>query len=259
MRTSTAMRRRHAPVIRACSTCSPTSAPALHLAGMFARADGDTETRRATLFAQPFDTRPTFVDARAALARLETLAGNADEAVSVAREGLATLPESAVLWRALGEAELSRAKCGSRGRGVRRGTAARSRARRDALQPRRRVADDARRRGGRACVPARAGVRTGPIAADFNLGVMFDQQGNANAAIAAFSNVLSAGAGLMPPRTRRWPRRCWPPGLIDKWFANFERFERIARTTSPSRRTHSRCAQYRADFRATRPIPRRLA
>jgi predicted O-linked N-acetylglucosamine transferase (SPINDLY family) len=61
-------------------------------------------------------------------------------------------------------------------------------------------------------------------AADFNLGVIFDQQGNAAAAIAAFSNVL-ARVPKHAAAYRALAETLLAAGRIRDWFANFERFE----------------------------------
>jgi len=224
----------------------PDSVPALYLAGMFARVDDDTETA-ALRFRAAVRHAPAFVDARAALARLETLAGNADEAVSVAREGLATLPESAVLWRALGEAEQSR------GSAEAAAAAFAEALKRDpthgethynhgvALQKTRNVAEAAR------AYQRALAFAPDLYAADFNLGVIFDQQGNANAAIAAFSNVLSR----VPDHAAAYKalaETLLAAGLIDKWFANFERFERNCPNHVALASLALEVCAYRADF-----------
>ena len=80
-------------------------------------------------------------------------------------------------------------------------------------------------------------------AADFNLGVIFDQQGNANAAIAAFSNVLSPGAGSCRC-VQGAGRDAAGRGLDRQVVCQLRAFRDVtARTTSPSRRTHSKCAR----------------
>jgi predicted O-linked N-acetylglucosamine transferase (SPINDLY family) len=225
----------------------PDSVPALYLSGMFARTDGDTETA-ATRFRAAVRHAPAFVDARAALVRLEVLAGNADEAVLVARAGLATMPDSAILLRALGEAEQSR------GNAEAAAAAFAHALQRDptdgethynhgvALQKMRNVAE-----------AARAYQRALAFApdlhpADFNLGVIFDQQGNANAAIAAFSNVLSR----VPDHAAAYKalaETLLAAGLIDRWFANFERFERHCPNHVALAAHALEVCAYRADFR----------
>ena len=62
-------------------------------------------------------------------------------------------------------------------------------------------------------------------AADFNLGVIFDQQGNAPAAIAAFTNVLRRAPGHVAAY-KALGETLRASGRYDAWFENFERFER---------------------------------
>ena len=77
----------------------------------------------------------------------------------------------------------------------------------------------------RAPTSVRSPFGPGLDAAEFNLGVVFDQQGHADAAIAAFTQVL-ARAPRHVAAYKALGETLLAAGRIDAWAGNFERFER---------------------------------
>ena len=224
----------------------PDSAPALYLAGMVARSDHDVQSA-ARWFRAALRHAPAFIDARIALSRLEMAGGNAVEAASIARDGLASMPESAPLWRTLGEAELMRGDSASAvaafGEALQRDpTDGETHYNQGvALQKTGNIAEAAR------AYQRALAFRPDLVAADFNLGVIFDQQRNTNAAIAAFSNVLSR----VPNHAAAYKalaETLLAAGLVDQWFANFERFERNCPDHIALAALALEVCAYRADF-----------
>ena len=124
----------------------------------------------------------------------------------------------------------------------RRGGGARSSARcarrrrcRHALQPRRRAADAAPLRATpRAPTGARSRSRPDLVAADFNLGVLFQEQGATDAAVAAYEAVLKAD-----PATSRRTR------ISVKCCSRAGRYRRVARELPPLRDALPECAAAR--------------
>ena len=216
----------------------PDFRPALYLAGLLARAENDTDTARERLRAAVRGT-PVFVDAVAALADLEAAAGNAAEGAMIARQGLEASQASALLWRALGQAELKR----------RDGDAA-ARAFVEALERdpghgethyNHGVALQMTRDAAGLLAPISAHWHSGPtfmppisISASFSI-----SRATPTAAIAAFSKVLERDPAHVAAY-RALAETLLASGRVDAWFANFDRFERHCPTTWRSRRTRWR-------------------
>ena len=224
----------------------PDFRPALYLAGLLARAENDFDTARERLRAAVRGT-PVFFDAIAALADLEAAAGNAAEGAMIARQGLEASPASALLWRALGQAELKRRDGDAAARAFVEAL------KRDpghgethynhgvALQMTRDAAGAAR------AYQRALAFRPDLHAADFNLGVIFDQQGNAAAAIAAFSKVLERDPAHVAAY-RALAETLLASGRVDAWFANFDRFERHCPDHLALAAHALEVCAYRADF-----------
>jgi predicted O-linked N-acetylglucosamine transferase (SPINDLY family) len=201
----------------------PLFASALYLSGLVARADNDSATARECL-RSAIRSAPDFVDARVALADLALASGDPEEASTVAKQGLERQTDSANLWRALGQA------CLHQGDAARATMAFSEALKRDpthgethynhgvALQMAREPAEAAR------AYQRALAFRADLYAADFNLGVIFDQQGNAGAAISAFTNVLERVPDYAPA-FKALAETLLASGRIEAWFANFERFE----------------------------------
>ena len=224
----------------------PDSASARFLRSELARAGGDISQAREDLRAA-VRAAPGFVDAVVALANLETAAGNASEAVAVARRGLEHASAATALRRALGQAALARAD------GETAAEAFAEAALRDPTHAETHYNHGvALQMAGKANDAARAYQRALAFKpdlhdADFNLGVIFDQQGNAAAAIAAFSNVLKRA----PSHARAYKalaETLLACGRIDAWFANFERFERNCPNHLALAAQALEVCAYRADF-----------
>jgi predicted O-linked N-acetylglucosamine transferase (SPINDLY family) len=190
---------------------------------------------------------PGFVDAVAALANLETAAGNAHEAMAVARRGLEHAQSAAALWRALGHAALAAAD------GHTAAEALSEAAVRDTTHAETHnnhgVALQMAHRGEEAARAYQRALSFAPqlYAADFNLGVLFDQQGNAPAAIAAYSNVLKRVPDHVPSY-KALAETLRASGRFDAWFANFERFERHCPNHLALAAHALEACAYRADF-----------
>jgi tetratricopeptide (TPR) repeat protein len=224
----------------------PAYAPALYLTGVLARTRNDTAAA-CERFGAAVAAAPYYVDARVALATALIAANDAERAASVAREGLTLDELPAALWRALGQAELAR---GDATAAIEAFEQALQREAGDgethynhgvALQTASRLGDAARAYQ-RALV-----FRPELHAADFNLGAIFDQQGNAGAAIAAFSNVLAR----VPDHVAAYKalaETLLASGRIDAWFANFERFEQHCPDDLALAVHALEVSAYRADF-----------
>ena len=224
----------------------PDHAPTLHLAAELARDGGDEAAAVAHLRAA-VRAAPGYVDARAALVHSLISIGERDDAAEVARAGLPDVTESAALWRALGQAELARGEADA-------AIAAFDEAlKRDpangeahynqgvALQTARLPAEAAR------AYQRALAFRPDLYAADFNLGVIFDQQGDAAAAITAFSNVLQQAPSHVGAY-KALAETLLAAGRIDAWFANFERFEQNCPGDLALAAHALEVCAYRADF-----------
>jgi len=201
----------------------PDFSPALYLRGLLARSQGDVATAREQLRAA-VACAPDFVDARAALADIEMMNGDAGAAAHIATRGLERASDSALLWRTLGRARLKEEDAHAALQAFNEAL------KRDVTHGETHynhgVALQMARQSGEATRAYQRALAFQPdlYAADFNLGVIFDQQGNTAGAIAAFSKVLeraptNAGAYKALAET------LFTSGRLDAWFANFERFE----------------------------------
>ena len=224
----------------------PDHAPTLHLAGELARDGGDEGVALGYLRAA-VRAAPGYVDARAALVHSLTAVGEREEAAQTARAGLPDAPGSAALWRALGQAELARGEADA---AIAAFDEALKREPADgethynhgvALQTARLPADAAR------AYQRALAFRPDLHAADFNLGVIFDEQGDAAAAITAFSNVLQR-APTHVAAYKALAETLLASGRIDAWFANFERFERNCPGELALAAHALEVCAYRADF-----------
>lgn len=202
----------------------PGFAPALHLAGEVALAQGDRE-RADALFTQALAAAPHYVEARLSAADLQLALRAPGRAVALVSAGLAQAPQEVALWRMLGAARLAE-----------RDTAAAAQALTHLLQLVPADADAhfnhgvALQRQGDVQGAARAYQRAltfapDMIAADFNLGVLFQQAGNGRAAIAAYSHVLQADATHVTAY-KNLGEVLFAAGDVDAWLANFRAFEK---------------------------------
>ena len=184
-------RRRCGGILTRSSPSEPDFAPALHLLGVVALAQGERDRARDA-FAAAVAAAPEFVEARIEGAELALERRDAEHAVRSLREGLERSPRDLALLRMLGHAHLA----------LRDGAAAEEAFRQVLVHA---PADGdahfnhgiALQMQGDAQGAARAYQRAltfkpDLVAADFNLGVLFQQQANTQAAIAAYSNVLAA-------------------------------------------------------------------
>ncbi|MGH8802381.1 MAG: tetratricopeptide repeat protein, partial [Casimicrobiaceae bacterium] len=175
------------------------------------------------------DAAPGFVDARSALAQLMIARGAATDAAALARQGLADAAfagskRSAVLWRALGQAELARGDPATAEAAfvealVRVPDHAETHYNHGVALQRRRKFKGAARAWHRALA-----FDPNLEAAHFNLGVVFDQQGKVDAAVGAFTQALALAPGHAAPY-KALGETLRAAGRIDDWVDNFRRFE----------------------------------
>ena len=195
-------------------------------AGPFARRRRDAGRGRASEFAAALDAAPDFVDARVAAVRAAIDAEDADAAEILAAEGAARAdPPATALLRAWAAARLAARD----GQGAaQRFEAALARDPTDAethynhgvaLQMLRQYPDAAR------AYQRALTFRPDLVAADFNLGVIFGELGNRDAAIHAFSNVLERDPTHVMAHRKNLGDTLFAAGRFDEWRANFARFE----------------------------------
>ncbi len=224
----------------------PGFAPAAYLRAVAAAAAGDADVARIG-FAAALAAAPGYDDARVAAAKAALDRGEADAAVALCEEGLAAGRPSAAVWRALGLAQLARrdgdkaAACFAQALGF---------APRDAeTHYNFGVALQMQRQFGEAARAYQRALFFDPklAAADFNLGVLFQEQGNDAAAIAAYENVLRANP-RQAAAYKNLGEVLFSVGRIDRWLANFERFEAHCPTALPLAVQALEACQYLADF-----------
>ena len=152
-------------------------------------------------------------DARAAAIRAAVDAGDVDGGGGAGRGGTARAARAGrphccapPAWRSLPRRDGAAAAAAFRAR-----AGARADRRRHALQPRRRAADAARRAEAARAYQRALTFKPDLVAADFNLGVLFQQQGATDAAIAALPHGARRRPARTSPRTRTWAKCCSPP------------------------------------------------
>ena len=165
-------------------------------------------------------------------------------------EGLARTPANVALWRALG----SCASRAARRRGAAHGVRARARARSATTATRTTTMASRCRCGARCAEAARARIsgrsRSSPdlVAADFNLGVLFQEQ----SAIRRGDRRVRERAGAPIPRTspptRTWARCCSPPAGSTPGSRTSGASRRTARRRCRSPCRRSKPASTTADF-----------
>ncbi len=225
----------------------PEFAPARHLLGAVLRDNGESEAARAE-FAAALAAAPRYVEARVDAIQAAVDAHDSAAAVALAAEATALTDDpTPALLRALGKASLS-AQDGERAAALFEMALVREPLDGEthynhgvALQMQRRSADAAR------AYQRALAFRSDLVAADFNLGVIFTEQGNRDAAIAAFSQVIE-----------RDPRRAaayknlgellFATGRIDLWRANFGRFEAHCGNAFPLAVQALEVCQYHGEF-----------
>jgi predicted O-linked N-acetylglucosamine transferase (SPINDLY family) len=237
----------------------PAYAPGQYLLGTLLRDRGRrAEAGRALVAA--IEAAPAYVDARVALADLlreERLTGRA---VAVCEEGLRHTPNEVSLWRALGLARLAQREGAPARRAFRRALAlAPTHAMTHynegvALQMSSPGLRDANRRSRNGKLALRAYQRALAldaqlVAADFNIGIIFREQGRPDRAIAAFERVLARDPQHVPAHkaladTLQDERR------LDAWFKAFDRFESACPNAFPLLVMALEVCHYRADFAA---------
>ena len=224
----------------------PGFAPALHLRGVLARALGDPASAR-TAFAAALDAAPDFAEARLAGGELALAEQRFDDAVALARAGVARAPHNVAFWRALGFAQLGR-----------RDGAAADEAFAQLLRVAPADADAhfnqgvAQQMRGETAAAARAYQRAltfkpDLVAADFNLGVLFQQQRNHDGAIVAYGNVLAQDSGHVSAY-KNMGEVLFSAGRIDEWRANFRRFEARCPQALPLAVYALQACQHEGDF-----------
>ncbi|MGI8894871.1 MAG: tetratricopeptide repeat protein, partial [Casimicrobiaceae bacterium] len=224
----------------------PAFAPALHLAGVLAREQGD-HARALRSFTAALAAVPDFSDARTMAVQSASAQHEADTAVALAREGLARNPRNVELWRALGHAELARSN------GI---AAAEAFGNALLLTP----ADGethynrgvALQMAGDTFEAARAyqralTFRPDLVAADFNLGVLFQLQGRSTAAAAAYNQVLAAHKDHVAAY-KNLGEVLFASGQFDSWVENFRRFEAHCPNALPLVAQALEVYQYLGDF-----------
>ena len=202
----------------------PGYAPALHLAGEVALAQGD-RARAQALLDDALHAAPHYVEARLSAADLALARGEPQQAVALVEAGIAQAPQDIALWRMLGAARLgARDAAGA----VDAYTQLLLRAPADAEAHFQHGV--ALQRQGDAQGAARAYQRAltfapDMVAADFNLGVLFQESGNANAAVAAYRHVLAADPKHVTAY-KHLGEVLFARGDVDAWLANFQAFEK---------------------------------
>ena len=232
---------------------------ALYLSGAACARRGRHRRRARRRSARRCGARPAFVDARAALSRLAMLNGSARRCSGRRPRragGFAAMRRRC--WRALRRRRSSRAAMARAA-----ATAFDAALARDPADGETHYNHGVALQMARAAEAARAYQRAlafkpDLLAADFNLGVIFDQQGNAAAAIAAFSQRARARAEHAAAY-KALAETLLAAGRIDAWLANFERFEANCPTHVGARGARARSVRLSGRLPASRPLPRRTA
>ena len=227
-------------------TLQPGFAPALHLAGIACRDDGDLEGALAG-FSDAIAAAPGFVDARVAAMRAASALGDHARAVALGDAGRTLAPRNAVVLRALGQAQLAR-----------RDAAAAVAAFKEALgvDPidgethfhhgvALQMADDVSE-AARAYQRALA-LRPDLVAAHFNLGVLFQKQGVHQGAAEAFTEVLKADSG----NVAAWKYRgeaLIASASVEDFIVHFRQFSARHPNALPLVVQAIEACQYLADF-----------
>jgi protein O-GlcNAc transferase len=202
----------------------PAFSRAHYLLGVALREEGAIDRAR-TQFAAALEAAPDYVAARVDAIRVAIDAGDIDDAITLAEQGIATTDDPpAALLRAFGSASLA-AHDGARAAAWFEAALLREPIDGEthynhgvALQMQRRHADAAR------AYQRALAFNPDLIAADFNLGTIFAELGNRDAAISAFSAVLTRS----PTHVAAYKNRgelLLASGQIDAWRTNFQQFE----------------------------------
>jgi protein O-GlcNAc transferase len=202
----------------------PAFARAHYLLGVALREQGAIDQARAE-FAATLRAAPGYVAARVDAIRIAIDAGDVGDAIALAEQGIAmTEDPPPALLRAFGSASLA-AHDGARAAGWFEAALLREPIDGEthynhgvALQLQRRHHDAAR------AYQRALAFNPDLIAADFNLGTIFAELGNRDAAISAFSAVLTRN----PKQVAAYKNRgelLFASGRIDAWRGNFHQFE----------------------------------
>jgi predicted O-linked N-acetylglucosamine transferase (SPINDLY family) len=225
----------------------PGFAPAHHLLGVALRDDGERDAARAE-FGAALATAPGYTDARVDAIHAAVDAHDTAAAVALAVDAHAvTADPPPALLRALGSAALL-ARDGERAAAMFEAALAREPADGEmhynhgvALQMQHRQADAAR------AYQRALAFRSDLVAADFNLGVIFTEQGNRDAAIAAFSNVIERNPRHVAAY-KHLGELLFATGRIEAWRANFGRFEANCPDALPLAVQALEICQYHGEF-----------
>jgi protein O-GlcNAc transferase len=224
----------------------PGYAPAQHLAGEIALAQGRREDAARSL-AAAIAAAPEYVEARLSAADLALAQAAPAQAVALVEDGLRHAPHDVSLWRMLGIARLAQ-------RDAPGAAAAFS----QLLLYAPADADAhfnhgvALQRQGDVPGAARAYQRALTLAPDltaahFNLGTLFQQQGNLQAAIAAYTHVLQADPKHVTAY-KNLGEALLAAGEVDAWRANFRAFEQQCPKAMPLAVYALEACQHEADF-----------
>ena len=225
----------------------PGFAPAHYLLGVALREDGERDAARAE-FAAALAAAPGYTDARVDAIHAAVDAHDTAAAVALAADARAVTGDpSPALLRALGSAALL-ARDGERAAGMFEAALAREPADGEthynhgvALQMLRRQTDAAR------AYQRALAFRSDLIAADFNLGVIFTEQGNRDAAIAAFSQVIERNPRHVAAY-KNLGELLFATGRFEAWRANFGRFEANCPDALPLAVQALEVCQYHGEF-----------
>jgi len=225
----------------------PGFAPAHFLAGRLA-ADAGALAEARTRFAAALAHSPDYADARVAAIRAAIDDGDVAGAEALAGEGASRSDSPpAALLRAWGAARLA-ARDGAGA--AERFEAALAREPIDGeTHYNHGVALQMQRLHGEAARAYQRALTFNPelVAADFNLGVIFGEEGNRDAAIHAFANVLSRDPAHVMAY-RNLGDALFAARRYDEWLANFARFEAQCAQALPLAVHALEVAQWTGDF-----------